>query len=184
VKNLLLRWRKAGTSMGGQVTSCRIWKCPKCGELLKKPSLGTVWQVGDPISKVAGTGTCLKCGAEFNQADIYGGRYDAEPEVEVGKGFEAPSQVSVVVFNLMSRTPPSDVDRYCRQIVRMKFPEAAMAAHYIVGFMDSMTPGEALAMYQGYVRAGQLPDLGRQFDSFEGVGPLGGRVVALFFRAD
>jgi hypothetical protein len=50
--------------------------------------------------------------------------------------------------------------------------------------MDSLTPGEALQLYQGYVRSGQLPDLGRQFDSCEGHGPQGARIVALFFRPD
>lgn len=58
------------------VTNCRLWKCPKCAELLEKTALGIVWQSGDPITKVAGTGTCSKCGATFPQTVIYGGRYD------------------------------------------------------------------------------------------------------------
>lgn len=165
----------------GHITDCRLWKCPKCGELLEKGGLGTVWIPFDPISKVAGTGTCAKCGAEFPQSDIYGGRFDVRTPVSSVKVTEQPEEVSIVVFRIRSSEPPSDAKSYCRRVLTKKYPNANMESHYIVGFADDLTTAEALALYQDFVRKGQLPDLGRQIDSLQGAGPEQDSIVALFF---
>ena len=166
------------------VSESRIWKCPHCGELLRKGALGSVWQPGQPIDNVAGTGTCSKCGAEFRQADIYGGRYDPKDTAVSEGDVKMPRRVSVVVFDLMSRTPLGDAMGFCRNVLDRKYPASDLDRYYVVGFLDDLTPDEALAAYKDHVRAGRLPDLGRQFDTFKGGGPQGRRVVALFFQPD
>jgi len=166
------------------VTDCRLWKCPKCSELLEKGALGTVWMPGEPITKVAGTGTCSKCGSEYQQADIYGGRFDVEAPVSAAKAPREPKALSIVVFRIRSYHPPSDPKSYCRNVLVKKFPKARMESHYVVGFADNLTPSEAFALYQDYVRKGQLPDLGQQIESFKGSGPEGDSVVALFFTGE
>jgi len=49
------------------------WKCPKCGEILIKGMRG-----GGLFSSgtIIGTATCSNCGAQFQQSDVYGGKYD------------------------------------------------------------------------------------------------------------
>jgi hypothetical protein len=165
----------------GRVTDCRLWKCPKCGELLEKGALGTVWMPFESIAKVAGTGTCSKCGTEFSQSDIYGGRFDVKTSISSPKSEEQPRSLSIVVFRIRSYQPPSDAKSYCRKVLSTKFPSANMDSHYLVGFADDLSTGEAFALYQDFVRKGQLPDLGRQVDSLKGSGPGGDSVVALFF---
>jgi hypothetical protein len=163
------------------VTACKIWKCPNCQEVLKKGALGTIWQSGDPIVKVAGTGTCLKCGAQFSQADIYGGHYDVEISIASRSTADNPGAVSIIVFLIRSKSPPSDVEMYCRKVFAKKFPKSRMEQYYAVGFMDDLTPEDAMALYESYVRNGQLPYLGRQIDYIKGLGPEAEGIVALFF---
>lgn len=164
-----------------QVTDSRLWKCPECGELLEKGGLGTIFMPSDPITKVAGTATCSKCGAQFLQSDIYGGRFDVKTPVSSLKSAEEPKSVSIVVFRIRSHQPPSDAKSYCRKVLSNKFPNSDMESYYIVGFADDLSTGEAFSLYQNYVQKGQLPDLGRQIDSVEGSGPGGDTIVALFF---
>lgn len=165
----------------GRVSDCRLWKCPKCSELLEKSALGTIWIPFEPITKVAGIGTCSKCGAELPQSDIYGGLFDVKDTVTSGKLDEQPKLLSIVVFRIKSNQPPSDAKSYCRKVIAKKFPSANMESHYIVGFADDLSVGEAFALYQNFVRQGQLPDLGRQVDSLKGSVSGGDDIVALFF---
>lgn len=168
-------------TMVGQVSDCRLWKCPQCGELLEKGALGTVWMPFDPITKVAGTGNCSACGSEFPQSDIYSGRFDVKTPRVSFTSTEQPKSASIVVFRIKSYQPLPDAKSYCHKLLAKRFPSADMDSYYIVGFADDLTTGEAFALYQGYVRKGRLPDLGRQIDSLKGSGPGGDTVVALFF---
>ena len=63
-------------SVRTRVTSCKDWKCPKCGAALEKPSLGTVITPGEDVRVLFGTATCPSCGSQYKQSDVYGGRYD------------------------------------------------------------------------------------------------------------
>lgn len=165
----------------GRVSDCRLWKCPKCGELLEKGGLGSIWMPFDPIAKVAGTGTCSKCGTEFSQSDIYSGRFDVKTSVSSVISEEQPRSLSIVVFRTRSYQPPADPKSYCRKVLSTKFPNSNMDNHYLVGFAGDLSTEEAFALYQDFVRKAQLPDLGRQVDSLKGSGPGGDAVVALFF---
>ncbi|MGQ9731387.1 MAG: hypothetical protein ACUVX8_08940 [Candidatus Zipacnadales bacterium] len=165
----------------GRVTSCRLWKCPNCGELLEKTGLGTLWMPSDPLSKVAGTATCGRCGSEFSQSEVYGGRFDVQPAATVGQPADQAKQVSVVVFVTRSHQPPADPESYCRKVAAKRFPGARVTSHYVVGFADDLSVAEALALYQRFVETGQLPRLDPQMDAFTGRGPDGKDIVALFF---
>lgn len=174
-------FRKSRVPQGGVVTACRMWKCPNCGTLLQKGSLGTIWSPGEPLSRVAGTGSC-GCGASFPQAEIYRGRYDHDEAPREARTSSVPDTISVVVFCIRSARPPSQPPReYCRSVLGKKYARCTLANHYIVGFLDDLSANEALALYKENVRHGSLPDLGSQIDSFGGKGPDGSRVVALVF---
>ena len=165
----------------GVVTDCRIWKCPKCGELLEKRGLGGIWIPFEPISKVAGTGTCTTCGTAYEQSDIYGGRFDVHTVAPVAKSRESPPLITLLVFRLRSFDPPSDPKAYCKQVLATRFPRARLQRHFVAGNAGDLTVNEAVALYQDFTKKGQLEDLGKLFDSFAGSGPLGDRIVALFF---
>jgi hypothetical protein len=167
---------------GDFVTGNKIWKCVNCGQLMIKKSLGTIWMHLESITKVAGTGTCSICGATYPQQAIYGGKYDVKLSLESLALEEQPQSVSIVVFLLRSRTPPSDVEIYCRRIFAKKFPRSIMESNYIVGYLDDLTPEEALALYQSHVHNHQLPHLGKQIDWYKGIGSDGNDIVALFFN--
>lgn len=97
--------RKQQTSTGF-VTDCRLWNCPKCGELLEKAGLGTVWKPSEPITGVNRTGTSFKCGAEFPQSHIYGGHFDVKTSVPSARATEQFREMSIVVFRIRSYQPP------------------------------------------------------------------------------
>lgn len=175
---------KSKETAARSVTDCKLWKCPKCGELLEKGALGADWMPFEPITKVVGTGTCSKCGSTFAQSDIYGGRFDVETPLSSVKSHEQPRALSIVVFRIRSYQPPSDAKSYCHKVLATKFPSADMERNYIVGFADDLSTGEAFALYHEFVRKGQLPDLGRQIESFKGSGPGGDNIVALFFAGE
>jgi len=166
----------------GYVTDCALWKCPKCGELLEKSALGIVWFPFEEITKVKGTGTCSKCGAKFPQSDIYSGSYDVKTSTASIRSGEMPESLSIVLFRLRSNQPPPDDKSYCRKVLAKKFPKVDMKSNYIIGFANDLSTWKAFALYQELVRKGQLPDLGSQVDSFEGLGPDGANIVALFFN--
>ncbi len=133
---------------------------------------------GDSITRVAGVGTCSRCGSEFPQADIYGGQYD-ETAVAVSTS-EQYSRISVVVFRIGSNSPPSNVESYCKRVLNDKYPHAQLDNYYVVGFQDNLTNDEAVALYQNFVSKGQLPNLGKQVNSLK-TSILGDSVVALYF---
>jgi len=58
------------------ITACRQWKCPKCGGVLGKGLLGNLIHPGENADAISGTATCMKCDAQFAQADVYAGMYD------------------------------------------------------------------------------------------------------------
>ena len=49
------------------------WRCPKCGATLEK---GAAKLGFNPYAVMIGTATCGHCGAQFQQSDVYGGKYD------------------------------------------------------------------------------------------------------------
>lgn len=49
-----------------------LWKCPKCGSILRKGMAGMI----APGANIVGTATCGSCGGRFQQSDVYGGKYD------------------------------------------------------------------------------------------------------------
>jgi len=178
---------KKGTSSetratgGARVTSNRLWACPKCGTLLEKKALGTVWNPGDPVTRVAGTATCGNCLSVFDQVEVYGGKYDFE-----GKAKEESSlyggEVAVLAFQMFSMTPPSNPKEICADLLKRRHPKAHLGKFFMVGRVDSIAPDEALAQYREYVGLGQLPDLGTQFDSYVGKDNSGKQVAVLLFK--
>ena len=167
---------------GSRVTASRLWQCPKCGKLLAKQGLGKVWNVGDPISRVAGTATCGNCMSRFDQKDVYSGLYDVHEKARQGSVAEFDGTVSVLAYRLFSTTPPADAEQICSDLLETRYPKAELGSFYIVGRTDSLTVDEALTQYKEYVEEGQLPDLGSQFDAFEGKDSTGSSVVVLYFR--
>ena len=55
-----------------------LWRCPKCGAILRKgnPELAQMVMGGGLL---VGTATCGVCGAQFSQRDVYRGLYDHDP---------------------------------------------------------------------------------------------------------
>ena len=176
-----------GTSIAKQirssrVTECRLWKCPKCGTILEKRGLGKVWNPGDPITRVAGTATCGRCLSRYDQADVYGGLYDSCEKAKQSQIPNYDGPVSVLVFLLFSKTPPSNPRDICQNLLARRYSKAQLAEFYVVGRSDAITPDEALTQYKEYVRDGTLPELGIQFDTFTGKDISGKDAVVLFFK--
>ncbi len=74
---LTASWR-AGTRPGsalsfGKTVVSDLWKCPKCGTILKK---GMAAQTMAPFARISGYATCGACGATLAAAEVYGGKYD------------------------------------------------------------------------------------------------------------
>ena len=173
------------TTLGTKVSNSRIWKCPKCGTVLEKSSYGSVFRTGEPLPEnYQGTSTCQNCGTVSDWRDVYSGRYDPEEKAKiVGKIAKPPKQISVVAFLLGSRTSPTEVKKYAQKILEAKYPGSQVHKHYLIGRLDdNMTENEALVQYNDYVRTGDLPKLGEQFDSHICRGPDGTKVVALYFK--
>ena len=59
-------------------SSCRTWKCQKCGAILVKGQFFDLLQAGMPMESVSGTNTCGNCGKQYSQAAVYAGDYDIE----------------------------------------------------------------------------------------------------------
>lgn len=168
---------------GSTVTGNRLWQCPKCGKILEKRGLGKYWNVGDSITRVAGTATCGNCMSRYDQADVYSGMYDVEEKVEQRQQTDFDGTVSVITYQLSSTTPPGNAKEICENLLKNKYPKSTLGNFYCIGRSDSqMTPDEGLAQYREYVKEGKLPDLGTQFDSLTGKDISGKQVVVLFFK--
>jgi hypothetical protein len=173
------------TTSSTKVSDSRIWKCPKCNTLLEKSSFGSVFHPGEPLpSNYQGSATCGSCGTAYSWRDVYSGKYDPKEKAATAVGTaNAPKLVSVVAYLLGSTTPPADVKIYAEHILIAKYPGSQLHKQYLIGRTDySMTETEALVQYNDFVRTGDLPGLGTQFDSHIGKGPDGTRVVALYFK--
>jgi hypothetical protein len=170
-------------SRGATVTANRLWKCPKCGKVLEKRGLGMYWNPGDPISRVAGNATCGNCMSRYDQADVYGGKYDLEEKAKESEQSDIEAAVSVITYQLSSTSPPSNARAICEEILKKKYPKAQLDKFYCIGRSDAkLTPDEGLVQYKEFVREGQLPDLGTQFGTFTGRDITDKEVVVLFFR--
>lgn len=170
-------------SRGTTVTANRLWKCPKCGTVLEKRGLGKYWNPGDPISRVAGNATCGNCMTRYDQADVYGGKYDVEEKAKQEEQTGFTGTVSVIAYQLSSTTPPGNAEDICIDLLKRKYSKATLGKFYCIGRSDSqLTADEAMVLYKEYVNEGQLPDLGAQFDSLTGKDISGKQVVVLFFK--
>lgn len=167
---------------GSKVTSNRLWQCPKCGTILEKRGLGKVWNPGDPISRVAGNATCGKCMSRYDQADVYGGMYDVEEKARQEQLPAFDGTVSVIVYQLLSTTPPNNAKAISEDLLKKKYPKAKLGEFYCIGREDKLTPDEGLVQYKELVRDGKIPDLGTQFDTLQGKDITGKQVVVLFFK--
>lgn len=173
---------KAVRKRSNYVTSSKIWKCPKCDKLLEKGGLGKVWDPGEAIWTVEGTATCGGCFSRYDQKDVYGGRYDAEEQAEIQINRNYKGTVSVVVFKLYSTTQPSNPKGICLDLLRKIYPKAHLDSFYVIGFQGSLTANTGLSLYKEYVHEKTLPDLGEQFDTYNGKDMSGDDVVVLFFK--
>jgi len=168
---------------GTRVTASKIWKCPKCGSVLEKGNLGRVWKVGDSISRVAGTATCLHCMSKFDQADVYGGMYDIEDKVEQEQLGDFEGTVSVIAYQLSSTTMPNNAKQICEDLLKQRYPKATLGKFYCIGWRDAeLSPEEGLALYKEHVQKGVLSDLGEQFDTLRGKDISANQVLVLFFK--
>ena len=173
----------AARTRGATVTANKLWRCPNCNSVLEKGNLGVVWNAGDPISRVAGIATCMRCKSQFEQADVYGGMYDVEDEVTQAQEADFEGAVSMIVYQLSSTTPPTNARQICKEILKNKYPKATLEKFYCLGWTDAeQTPEEGLAVYKEFVSKGTLPDLGSQFGTFTGEDISGKKVVVLFFK--
>lgn len=167
----------------GTVTDCKMWQCPKCKQVCVKSALGTVWFPGESLDKVHGTGSC-PCGADFPQAEIYGGKYDfrgPRPK-EQPASRNRPAKLNIIVF-WKGMVPPSNPLGYCQQIVDGKYgePSVRIDAWRMAGTKNTVDVTEAAALYRMYKNGGQMPDFGDPKDEVEGKGPDGNDIVAFFF---
>jgi len=172
--------------VGEYVTSCRFWRCPECGRVIEKLALGVFdWPIGARIPRGprwAGTCNCAACGAEFPEAEIYGGKYDIEAKARIAESKEYPQEVSVIVFQLLTSHPATQAQKICSELLNQKYPMAKLGKWYVIGRLDLLTIDEAYIVYKAHVEEGQLADLGEQFDATLGKDITGKDVAVLFFK--
>ncbi|MCX6840727.1 MAG: hypothetical protein NTX53_00290 [candidate division WOR-3 bacterium] len=99
------------------------------------------------------------------------------------------AELSIVAFVIAEPTEPKNPALYARRLVTLKYPGESRSVANIYIRHVSARPGStavsgAVESYKESVRAGELPDLGVEYDSFQGKGPDGWPVTALFFPAD
>ena len=99
------------------------------------------------------------------------------------------TKLSIVAFVTAEPTEPKNPALYARRLVTLKYPgESRSVANIYIRHVGAGPGGTAVSgaveSYEESVRAGELPDLGAEFDSFQGKGPDGRPVTALFFAAD
>jgi hypothetical protein len=98
----------------------------------------------------------------------------------------AAAEITIVAFILAEPTEPVNPGLYARRLVGLKYPgETRSVANIYVRHIRAKPEGEtasgAFESYRQSVQSGELPDLGDKYDSFEGKGPDGWPVTALFF---
>jgi hypothetical protein len=107
--------------------------------------------------------------------------YDADSPVGYVKN-DAGLKLSIVAFRgeLRSENPGA----YCRRLVAILYPGKTVTIErfYVQGSDKPLVDvGGAYQLYRDAVVRNELPDLGTQYDSFQGKGPDGRTVTALFF---
>ncbi len=98
------------------------------------------------------------------------------------------AEISIVAFILAEPKEPSDPALYARRLVGLKYPGqtrpvANIYVRHVRAKPEGVSVSQALEWYRESARAGELPDLGADCDSFQGKGPDGQPVTALFFPA-
>ena len=101
---------------------------------------------------------------------------------EVTDSNKVPTRVSLVIFRQGAK-PPTDQERYCQDVVRDRYgkPGPSLQGWRIVGDPNAPSSSDAVVRYSRLSENGQLPDFGRPADEFEGTGPDGNKIAALFF---
>jgi len=173
-----------GTSAGvPNVTEAPYWRCPGCGELLEKKSLGVLAFPGEPANRMIGTSSCGACGAGFPHQEVYGGAYDFVGEAPAGApAGAAPTAVSIVLFREGSDAPGGP-EGYCQRVLMDHYGGLGPSVRgwRMVGRLDRPTAGSVGALYAQLRDTGQLPDYGTPTEQFEADGPDGNHVAVLVF---
>jgi len=174
----------SGTSTSvPNVTEAPYWRCPGCGELLEKKSLGVLAFPGEPANRMIGTSSCGACGAGFPHQEVYGGAYDFVGEAPAGApAGAAPSAVSIVLFREGSDAPGGP-EGYCQRVLMDHYGGLGPSVRgwRMVGRLDRPTAAAVGALYAQLRDTGQLPDYGTPTEQFETDGPDGNHVAVLVF---
>jgi len=113
--------------------------------------------------------------------------FDADsPQTYAATHGAAGTELSIVAFVLAEPAGPDNPALYARRLVGLKYPGesrsvARVYIRHIRAKPDGISPARAFEFYREAVRAGDVPDLGNEHDSYEGKGPDGQPVTALFF---
>jgi len=109
----------------------------------------------------------------FHNADSLS-RYAAERS--------AAGEVSLVVFRMPSDTT-TDPARYSLALIGLKYPgvRKTIQSLYTRTVARPVTVEQAVDLYQQFVRAGGLPDLGQRYETYSGPGPTRHPVTVLYF---
>jgi len=165
------------------VSDNRYWQCPKCNAILEKKGLGIYWNAGDPISKVGGKATCSNCNSVFKQSDVYSGLYDIFFKAKQERKSDFTGEISMLVFVLSMNKPIEDAEAICFPIVDKLYPKADLVDYYCTSNIgNTLSADEALLLYHAYNKAGNLPDLGTQFDNYSVKDNKGKDIIVLFFK--
>ena len=172
---------QSDTNEAGIVSNLPLWKCPKCSEILGKDGLNVVWKPGEDLSKVSGSGTCERCGAQYSQADIYGGLYDIQTSVKSEAPPKTASAVSAFVYQIKCSHPPSDPKQYAHALIQKKYPTMGINLYGVIGWPKDLGAEEAMVRYLAFVEKGRAPSFGTQFDWLACTDDSGTKIVALMF---
>jgi HEAT repeat protein len=108
-----------------------------------------------------------------------------EPEESVSAVDDGRPRLSVVIFR-EGKDQPSRPDQYYRAIVSSKFAEALPVIEQwrILGLDAQYSLSDCAVLYKKMVVEGKLDYFGIQVDEWEGEGPDGSRVMALFYSME
>ncbi len=111
--------------------------------------------------------------------------YDAaQPEAYVGTIRRRGAPLTVLLFATLGARKPADVAHYARKLIAQRYPgeNRGLTGVYVRRPRpDSLSVPAAYDAYRNEVKAGKIPDLGPEPDSYSGPGPNKRPVVAFFF---
>jgi HEAT repeats len=94
-----------------------------------------------------------------------------------------PDGVSLVVFRRGTDEPAQPL-QYCRTVLAKHYGERKEKLNrwQVIGLREAVGKQEAMSLYSQLVYADRLADQGTMANAFEGKGPDGREIVALFFE--